>query len=427
MTWRFPLLLALLVPLAGPARAQLDPASFATMFPADVRAPGQAPGVTVLSRARPEYQALPIALGPVLLRPGLGVGVGYDSDPAGLPGAHGSPESVLAPSLAAGAGWEDAQLALALGATDHRRTADPALDYTDWTLGGGLRLDGARTRLTLSAVSRALHEDGSTIGALPTDRPLAWHLTAARAALRWGDGIVSLTPALDFAAFRYADAVLGGIGRSQADRDRDILRPGLTARYALDPGTDLVVAIRDTVTRYTTPTAGQPSRDSNAVTALAGFQDGADPMLRWRLLAGWEVRRFADYGTRAGPVLAAQAIWQPNGMTTVTATLSRRMEDAAQEGVAGYTATAGSVRLDREAWRNLILSAGFGAEHAAFTDGTREDAGSARVAARWLLNRRMRLTASESVTALEGATSVLLPGGRRVTRSVSLLRLGFGW
>ncbi|MGC8475728.1 MAG: outer membrane beta-barrel protein [Acetobacteraceae bacterium] len=427
MIRRAPLLLALLVLLAAPARAQLDPAGFTSLFPADIRAPGQAPGVTVLSRARPEYAPLPLRLGPLLARPSLDLGFGYDTDPAGLPGQHGSPETLLAPSLALAGGWEGASLAIALGAADHRRTAAPALDYTDWTAGTGLRLGDSRTRLTLSAVSRALHEDGSTIGALPTDRPLAWHLTAARAALRWGDGIVSLTPALDFAAFRYADAVLGGVGLSQADRDRNLLRPGLTARYALDPGTDLVVSLRDTITRYTAPTAGQPSRDSNAVTALAGFQDGADPMLRWRLLAGWETRHFAGYGTRSGPVLEAQAIWQPDGMTTVIATLARRMEDAAQEGVAGYTATSGALRLDREAWRNLILSASLGAEHAAFTDGTHEDAGSAGFAARWLLNRWMRVTASESVTALEGATSVLLPGGRRVTRSVSLLRLGFGW
>ena len=419
---------AALLAVAASARAQVpDPASFATLFPPDIRSPGQAPGVTVLSRARPDYDPLPVRLGVLEARPGLTLGTGYDTDPAGLPGQAGSAESLIAPSLALGAGWGRDRLGVRLGAEDHRFASAPALDRTDWTAGAGLRLGFGRTRLSLAAVSHALHEEGSTIGALPTDRPLAYRLDAARVALRWSDRIVSLTPAVELASWRYATAVLDGIGIPQAYRDRVVGRAMLTARYRLDPGSDLVLTMRDTATHYTAPVAATPSHDSNAVAVLAGIEDAADPLLRVRLLAGWEQRRFAGYGARAAPIVEAQAIWQPDGLTTMTATAWRRMEDAAQEGVAGYTETAGSLALDRELRRNLILSLALGAQHAVFTDGAREDGADAGLAARWRLNRWLRVTATETVTVLQGTASALLPGGRRITRSVSLLRCGLGW
>ena len=416
--------------LAHPARAQTpDAASFATLFPPDLHAAGTAPGVTVLSRARPLYDPRGIRLGVLMARPSLDLSTGYDTDPAGQPGRAGSLEFRTAPALTLGAGWGEDRLGLALSADDRRFPADPGLDRTDWTAAAGLDLGFGRDRLRLAATQRALHEDGSTIGTLPTDRPLPYRVSAALASYRFAGARVSVTPEIDVAAWRYATASLGGIAVSENDRNRDIARAGATARYALDPQTHFVVVLRDTATRYTAPAAGAPSRNSNAVSVLAGIEDATDPMLRLRLLLGWEQRVFASatYATHAAPIAEAQAIWQPSGMTTVTATLSRRIEDAAAEGVAGYTETAAGLRIDREARRNLIVSLSIGGQYADFTGGAgRERAGQAGASATWLLNRRMRITAGESVSVLDGSAGGLPGGTRSVTRSLSLVTLGFG-
>ncbi len=186
--------------------------------------------------------------------------------------------------------------------------------------------------------------------------------------------------------------------------------------------------LRGTQSHYVTPQAGAPSRDSTGIAALIGAEAG-DGILHLRILAGWEQRDFAarPYGTHAAPVAEAQAVWQPGGMTTLTATLSRRIEDAAQEGVAGYTETAAGLRMDREVRRNLLLSVAAGVQRAAFTNGGGSETGSSLGAsATWLLNRRMRITAAETVTALHGPANAAVPGSGSVTRSVSLLTLGFG-
>lgn len=422
--------LVLVTGLGPRARAQTpDPARFATLFPHDPAGLGTEPGVTVLSRARPLYDPLGVRLGVLLAHPALDLGIGYDSDPAGLPHRPGSLEIRTAPSLTLGAAWGEDRLGVVLRADDRRVLADPALDRTDWTAGAGLDLSFGHDRLRLAATERALHEDGSQIGALPTDRPLPYRVSAALASYRIGGARFSVTPELGLSAWRYATASLGGIAASETYRDRDIARAGATARYALDPGMRFVVVLQGTTTRYTAPAARAPSRNSSGLAVLAGLEDAADPMLRLRLLLGYERRVFASaaFGTHAAPIAEAQLVWQPSGMTTVTVTLSRRIEDAAQEGVAGYTETAAGLRIDREARRNLIVSLALGGQRADFTGaGGWENAGQMGASATWLLNRRMRITAGETLTSLDGAAAGLASGGHSVTRSLSLITLGFG-
>ena len=412
--------------LAAPAaRAQaFIGTSFAALFPADTQAPGTAPGVTVQSRARPLYQPLGLRLGLLEARPRLDLGLGYDSNPTGL--AHGAGGLVLrsAASLALGAGWGGSGFGISLAVDNRHVPAVPAADRTDGAAAAGLRLRFGPDELRLAVAERALHEDGSQVGALPTDRPLPYRVTTLGAAWQFGGSRLSLTPALALGAWRYDPATLGGVSVSQRDRDRDVLQGEITARYALAPRTDLVLVLRGTNAHYVAPQPGTPSRNSTGIAALAGAE-GGDGLLHLRLLAGWEQRDFtaAVYGSHAAPIAEVQAVWQPSGMTTVTATLSRRIEDAAQEGVAGYTETAAGLRLDREVWRNLLVSVEAGVQQADFTQGGGRETGTSFAAsATWLLNRHMRLTAAETATTLRGTAAV----GGAVTRSLSLITLGLG-
>jgi hypothetical protein len=408
--------------LAGPDLARLFPAP---------------PGETVLGRARPLYDPVAVRLGLLAVRPRLDLGLGYDSDPTGLPGGRGGFVLRTAPSLALGAGWGRDRIGVYLGLDDRRVRAVPAADRTDWTAAAGLRLGFGPDLLRLTAALRQRHEDGSQVGALPTDRPLPYRVLALRAAWRIGAGTLSVTPAIGLAAWRYGAASLAGLPVSQRSRDRDVLQGGLTGRYTLWPRTDAVLVLRGTGSRYVSPGGGMPgggapgggaaSRNSTGIAVLAGVE-GGDRMLHLRLLLGWERRMFvaAAYGSHAAPIAEMQAVWQPSGMTTVTATLSRRIEDAAQEGVAGFTETAAGLRIDREAWRNLLLSVAAGVQQARFTNGGGSETGTRfGASATWLLNRHLRLTAAETVSAVHGQPAAGAPGSGATTRSVSLLTLGF--
>ena len=68
-------------------------------------------------------------------------------------------------------------------------------------------------------------------------------------------------------------------------------------------------------------------------------------------------------------------------MTTVTATLTRSMEDAAQETVAGYTYTSARLVVDHEYLRNVLLQASVGVQRADFLQGGGHQTGFS--AGRW--------------------------------------------
>jgi hypothetical protein len=114
-------------------------------------------------------------------------------------------------------------------------------------------------------------------------------------------------------------------------------------------------------------------------------------------------------------------------MTTVTATLTRSIEDAAQEGIAGYTYTSGRLVLDHEYQRNVLLQVYAGVQRADFLQGGGQASGvSLGGGVTWLLNRNMRLSATYDFTDQRGSSSPTLLTTGNYTRSVGLLTLRLG-
>ena len=111
-------------------------------------------------------------------------------------------------------------------------------------------------------------------------------------------------------------------------------------------------------------------------------------------------------------------------MTTVTATLTRSIEDAAQEGIAGYTYTRARVVLDHEYMRNVLLQASASVQRADFLQGGGHQSGfSLGGGATWLINRHLRLSATYDFTDQQGNTSPTLLTTGSYTRSICLLTL----
>jgi hypothetical protein len=132
----------------------------------------------------------------------------------------------------------------------------------------------------------------------------------------------------------------------------------------------VLFVLRGTDTNYTMPQPGAPSRNSTGGVALVGVERG-DGVWDLQLLLGWEQRDFAapQYHAHGAPATQVVVTWSPSGLTTVTGTLSRTIEDAAQEGVAGYTNTAARLVVDHEYLRNVLLNGFASLQHAAFLQG----------------------------------------------------------
>ena len=419
--------LVLLVP-AATAQAGL----LASYFPEGVPGYETARGVTVLTRARPLYDPAGIRTGGFILHPVLEEGFGYDTNVLGSTHPSGSWGIATRPSLLAASNWSRDSVAGYVGMDNSRALDLPAQGQTNWTasLGGGL--DIGRDRATLAAAHLSLHQARTEIDALASDTPIAYQVNDIRAAYALNLSQMSITPDVNFSQYRYDATTILGVPSPQGYRDRNIVQGGVTLRHELAPGRHLIVVVRATGTGYTQPQPGTPSRDSTGYVMLTGVDYDYDGVWRVRLLVGWEIRDFAarQYATHASPVAEAGLIWTPTGLTTVTATLSQSIEDAAQEGVAGYTYTTARLRLDHEYLRNVLLHASVGLQRAVFTQGaSAQNGASLGGGVTWLVDRNLRLSADYAFSAQQGtpATPSNTPSGSASSyaRNILLMSLRF--
>ncbi|HSU06706.1 MAG TPA: outer membrane beta-barrel protein, partial [Acetobacteraceae bacterium] len=311
---------------------------------------------------------------------------------------------------------------------DLRSLNIPSQSRTDWTGSLGGTLDIGRDRLTLAAAHLSLHQDRTAVDALPTDQPVAYEVNDFRLNYSHTFNRLSLIPSLELTSYRFASTTIMGVSTPQADRDRDVLQGGMAASYELAPQRNLVVVLRGLGSLYTAPAPGAPTRNSSGLIALTGIDySGSDWGLR--LLFGWEQRQFAapQYQAHGAPVAEADASWSPTGMTTLTATLARTIEDAAQEGVAGYTYTTAHLTIDHEYLRNVLLRGFAGVQRADFLQGGgTQTSYTLGAGVTWLLNRRMRVSGTEVFTDLRSSHGQSASVGGSYVRSITLLTLGFG-
>ncbi len=385
----------------GVARA--DPLS--AYLPEGVPGYAVAPGVTVASRLRPDYEANGVRVGAAILHAGVEAAIGGDSDVTGEPNGPASLRLVTAPSVRITTDWSRDQI----GAAASVRRVDlpnvPAQSYTDASISIGGRLDVGRDQLSLGFAYLSLHQTPDQLGGLLGVRPIPFQVADARLAYETNIGRLSLTPTLDVSTFRYDGALISntafGAGPttrvSQSGRDRDVLQAGATLSYMLAERRSLLMISRWIASDQTNRPAGTASTSARAALVLLGADMELDGALRSRVLAGVEQRDFAahQYGARAALVAEAAAIWTPTGLTTVIGALDRSIEDPSAEGTAGFVATAASLGVDHELRRDLLLHGGVSVERADYIPGNAgETVLDGRTGITWLLQRGLSATAS---------------------------------
>ncbi len=399
-------------------------------FPNGIPGYGTAPGVTVASRQRPSFDPVGVRTGSFVLHPQVNESLGYDSNVFGS--GHRAPGSWLVgthPSLLVGSEWSRNSVGAYVGASDLRYLDQPSQSYTDWTASLGGSVSVGRDQLTLAASHLQLHQPRTDLDALPSDTPVAYQVNDIRASYLIPWGRFSVTPSLAFTTYNYATTTIFGLPASQAYRDRNVLQGAVTTRYQLSPQHDLLVVARLLGVNYTAPQPGQPTRNSTGSELLLGMANETNAVWQYRVLVGWEMRAFAasQHSTQQAPIAEAAVTWNPSGVTTLTTTLTRSIEDAAQEGIAGYTYTSGRLVLDHEARRNLLLQASAGLQYADYLQGGGHASGfSLGAGATWLVNRHMRVSATYDFTDQRGTSSPTMQTTGNYVRSVGLITLRFG-
>lgn len=393
-------------------------------------------GVTVLTRQRPLYESPGIHVGDFVIRPEWDQGIGYDSNVNGL--QHGTASSVLSTggSVSANSLWSQNSLGATLSVNNSRYFDAPAQSYTNWTasVGGGYTI--GQSELTLGYSHLSLNEIGTQVGAVPSLTPIPYTVDDLRTQYTFDRGRLSFTPTFDMQYFQFSDANIASQNISQTYRNRVVFNGGVTTRYALSDQRNLILVVQGVDSHYTQPQAGLPTFNSWSALVLGGLDYVADGPWRYRVLFGVESRFFASrsFPDRTAPIFAAEAIYTPTGLTTLTASLSRTIEDPSAEGTAGYIFTSARLVVDHELLRNVLLQGRAGYEIAQYLQGGgSQNAFTVGGGVTWLLNRNLRLSLDYDFTdqtggnpsTFDGVPNATTVNNGPFTRNLAMLTLRF--
>jgi hypothetical protein len=423
------LLLGLSLALARPAQAQLI----------DQYLPPGIPGydtdlaVTVESRLRPAYEAPGVRVGNFIIRPEATESFGYNSNVTGLnSGSTGSPELETHAAISADSDWSIHGINAYANVDKLQYFDQPTQNQTSWQASIGGHYDFGLDRGTMIYTHSNLNQSPLNIDSFGISTPVPYQTDDVRIGYTTLFGRYSFTPNFEFTAFRFGNEVTGGVSTSQSFRNRDLFQGGLTARYQLAERRDIVVVLNGFDNDYTgAPPAGQPVRDSTGFDILAGIDYLWSGALRFRVLGGYEYRTFKSpqFKTQTAPVAQASVIWTPTGLTTVTATATRAIEDSADEFTVGYTFSTARITVDHELYRNVILEAVGSVQNADYAQnfGIQTIYG-AGASATWLINRNLRLIGSYGYARATATGQVSGPAtgavvGGKYSQNIYLLSL----
>lgn len=383
---------------------------------------GVTPGVTVLSRLRPEYEPAGIRLGSFIVNANLSEALGYDSNPIGQPQAEPSLLVQSEGSLLARSDWGRHRVNFAAGVIDRRYPAQPQQSTTDWSAVLGGTYDIGRDQVGL----RFAHVKGSQT---PRDLnnplltgPASYNVNSVQANYSAIFGRFALVPSVELGIWRYQDVMQDGAPVILTYQNRNVITANLVGRYQASEHRSLLVIFRGIQNAYTAPLFGQPSRNSDGMDMLVGVEYGTGGVWRYRVLAGYQTRQYASpaYPPLNGPMLEVNVIWQPTGLTSVTGSVLNTIAESPLTDNPNYTLSQARITVDHELQRNILMQARLEIDRATYP----QNAGSATFfttgpSLTWLVNRRVRVVGSYDYSSRQSGVS-------SYAESVALVRVRFG-
>jgi hypothetical protein len=399
-------------------------------------------GVTVEARPRPDYDYPPVHYAGLTIRPQLTQSLGYNDNVLGTKSPHGSALEETTGAVEASSDTSAATLAGFATFDVLRYLTQSSQDATTGTIGvSGTYNIGRADHVTLAYSHLFEVITATDIGAAAGQiNPIPYNVDDVRLSYVLAGGLTTLTPALEYSAYRFSNTTQANATVIETYQNRDLLQGSLTAQYELAPLDDIVGVVRGQNTHYVSPVPTILTSDSNAITGLFGIDFSATGIVRYRLLVGYQAKYYDNptISNRTSPVFEAGVVWTPTELTTVTGTATRAIEDATADNAIGYTYTTGRLAVDHEYLRNVLLNGHLSYERAEYADGggTQQIYGvGARVT--WLLNRYVRLAATYDYTdstfgggttavggALIGGSAGV--GGGNYARNLTMLRLIVG-
>ena len=355
--------------------------------------------ISVLQRPRPDYQAEGIQVGGFTVYPKVATSIAYDDNIFAVQtGPQGDFIFHVAPEVDLQSDWARDSLSGYVRFSQDwnaRFSSEDAFQYA-----GGLagKLQFGQSDFTGGvdaghyALSRAVSNNfGFTVKPIDYDYyafsgQLATELTRVRLSLRVDDQI-----------YDYENGVTGtGTSVIAEDENHNSLIVTGKAEVAVSADTAAYVLVKGNSQSYDfLPPASPFNQNSNGYEIDGGADFDITHLVRGEVQLGYLRQQYdaAQFKPIDGFAAKAQLEWFPTELTTVTGVAFRGVNDSLVPGSAGYLTTDGSIRVDHELLRNLILSADGWVGYDQYNGISRNDTrAGVDLSANWLITRHVGVT-----------------------------------
>lgn len=355
----------------------------------------------VASRSHPEYEALGIDLGGFTMYPKLSVAAGYDDNIYGTEDKTGSALVTTAPSLEFASNWgrNSADIHLRYERDEYIANDSESTSEFSLTSTGRIDVDHA-SAITLTLNAADLYESRTAPDSVASlARPVEYDLITSGVAAYREFGRFRLEGSVTNNYYSYYNTpLLNGAIEQESLRDEDAISETLRLSYALSPNFAAFVQINPNQSQFLSQ---QPitsaSLNSNGYSALAGVNLQLTHLLTADVGLGYLSQSYADPAIESVTGLAFNVSVQyfPTQLITVGLHADHSIQGSGVPGTPASDVNEGSLTLDYELLRNVIISPQLGLSKYDYPgtslSSTRFTAG---LNASYLINRWLGLSAS---------------------------------
>ncbi|MDF8334975.1 outer membrane beta-barrel protein [Novosphingobium cyanobacteriorum] len=351
---------AALAPVAAHAQQVGEPLLDSTIPPSYDRGRN----ISVMERERPELDPLGIHVGGFTALPSVQFGLG-ETNNALLTQTERKDDGYVTvrPRLTVRSNWSVHELRLDSGANLIRYFSNKVRNEDGWYLSGQGRYDATPDfSVTLSGrTSRQYESRFSSVAIIDARTPAPFQQSNVRLLGKYEFAKSRVMVAANYTRLNFMNVRLfSGTLIDQDFRDRTITEGVVHAEHALTPDTSLYAEATYSNINYASDLRpGIPNRDSHEWKAMGGVSFDLAAPFRGSLAVGYIHRDFTEnrYQNVWGLSVAGKIEYFPTQLTTVTLNLKREIRDANILTSSAFLANVGSLRLDHELLRSLILSA----------------------------------------------------------------------
>jgi hypothetical protein len=337
---------------AGGAQAQLVD----EFFPGPIPGYQANLGASVVNRIESMGAPTGVEVGDFVIRPEASESVGYNSNLLAQP-------NTASPSLSTGAGlsvdsdWGRDAVGVSAHVSENQFFDLPIANNTTWGTAVGGTLDLGNDALSAGYSHQNEYLSAEDLGVTGIISPVPYSVDDVRVSYDKLFSRFSLTPSFEYENFAF------GVGQGPVTVNYDGLNHqieigSLTGEYAISPGNAVIAVLRETAAQFN-PLAGTTLNNYTDTAGFLGIDYESGSLVQYRALIGAQSRSFvaSSQSTVTTPSFELDAMWEPTQVDTVTAIVSREINDPASPFASNQAVTSVSLQLDHQLRNNLFVRA----------------------------------------------------------------------